>query len=167
MNRARPPAGPPKTTTAQRARRLGATLAVAGVLVAACATPQWPVDGPLRSPYGLRMMGGVLPDMHRGVDIAAPVGTPVRPMLDGRVRFAGTMSGYGQVVWIDHNDDLLSIYAHLSEIAVTDGQEVSKATVLGKTGQSGIVTGPHLHLEVWRWGREVDPVQLLGGPPGP
>ena len=148
------------------AARAVAALAVAGFLATACTTPQWPVEGPLRSPYGLRMMGGVLPDMHPGVDIAAPVGTPVRPLLDGRVRFAGTMSGYGQVVWIDHSDALMSIYAHLSEIAVTAGQEVSKATVIGSTGQSGNVTGPHLHLEVWRWGREVDPVQLLGGPPG-
>lgn len=149
------------------AARRAAPSAVAVLLLAACATPQWPVDGPLSSPYGLRMMGSVLPDLHRGVDIAVPVGTPVRPMLDGRVRFAGTMSGYGQVVWIDHSDDLLSVYAHLSEVAVTEGQEVSKATVIGRTGQSGTATGPHLHLEVWRWGREVDPVQLLGGPPSP
>lgn len=151
---------------APSARRV-APSAVVVLLLAACATPQWPVDGPLSSPYGLRMMGGVLPDLHRGVDIATPVGTPVRPMLDGRVRFAGTMSGYGQVVWVDHSDDLLSVYAHLSEVAVTEGQEVSKATVIGRTGQSGTATGPHLHLEVWRWGREVDPVQLLGGPPSP
>ncbi len=142
-----------------------AAAGLAAALSAGCASPQWPVEGPVRSPYGLRMMGGVLPDLHRGVDIAAAVGTPVRPLLAGRVRFAGTMRGYGQVVWIDHSDALLSLYAHLSEIAVTEGQEVSKATVVGKTGQSGNVTGPHLHLEVWRWGREVDPVQLLGGPP--
>lgn len=163
----RRPAAVPKRSAAMT-RRSAAHLAVALVvgLLAGCATPQWPVKGPVSSPYGLRMMGGILPDLHRGVDIAAAVGTPVRPLLAGRVRFAGTMSGYGRVIWIDHSDDLLSLYAHLSEIAVSEGQEVSKSTVLGKTGQSGNVTGPHLHLEVWRWGREVDPVQLLGGPPG-
>ena len=135
------------------------------LMVQACQTPQWPVEGPIRSPYGLRM-GGVLGDLHRGVDIAAPLGTPVRPLLNGRVRFAGTMSGYGQVVWIDHSDEVLSVYAHLSDIAVEAGQEVAKGTMIGRTGQSGNTSGPHLHLEVWRWGREVDPVQLLGRPRG-
>ena len=140
-------------------------IVLAGLAIAAaCRTPQWPVNGPLSSPFGVRMEG-TWPGMHRGVDIATAVGTPVRPLLDGRVRFAGEMSGYGLVVWIDHGPEMLSVYAHLSETAVQPGQDVTKATVIGLTGQSGHVTGPHLHLEVWRWGREVDPVLLLGGPP--
>ena len=140
-------------------------LALFLLAASACQTPQWPVNGPIRSPYGIRM-GGILGDLHRGVDIGADIGTPVRPMLNGRVRFAGTMSGYGQVIWVDHDDDVLTVYAHLSEIAVEAGQEVSSGTVIGRTGQSGNTSGPHLHLEVWRWGREIDPVQMLGGPPG-
>ena len=141
-------------------RCLVAFLALASI---SCQTPQWPVEGRLSSPYGMRMrsLGG---DLHRGVDIAAPVGTPVRPVLGGRVRFAGTMRGYGRVIWIDHADEVLTVYAHLSEIAVEAGQEVSKATVIGRTGQSGNAAGPHLHLEVWRWGREVDPVTMIGRP---
>ena len=131
----------------------------------ACQTPQWPVNGPVRSPYGIRI-AGIGGELHRGVDIGVAIGTPVRPMLNGRVRFAGTMSGYGQVIWVDHGEDVLTVYAHLSEIAVEAGQEVSRGTVIGRTGQSGNTSGPHLHLEVWRWGREVDPVQMLGGPPG-
>ena len=127
-----------------------------------CQTPQWPVRGGLTSPFGIRSQGGA--DLHRGVDLAADVGTPVRPILGGRVRFTGTMDGYGSVIWIDHGPDLLSVYAHLSEIDVEPLQEVSKSTVIGKTGSSGNVTGPHLHLEVWRWGREVDPVQFMGRP---
>lgn len=140
-------------------------VAALAIVAQGCQTPQWPVDGAIRSAFGVRG-GGVLGDMHRGVDIAVPVGTPVRPILDGRVRFAGTMSGYGRVIWIDHGDDALSLYAHLSEVSVKAGQEVRKATVIGKSGQSGNASGPHLHLEVWRWGREVDPVQVLGKPPG-
>ncbi len=127
-----------------------------------CQTPQWPVRGGLNSPFGIRSQGGA--DLHRGVDLAADVGTPVRPILGGRVRFTGTMDGYGNVIWIDHGPDLLSVYAHLSEIDVEPLQDVSKSTVIGKTGSSGNVTGPHLHLEVWRWGREVDPVQFMGRP---
>ena len=131
----------------------------------ACQTPQWPVNGPIRSPYGIRI-AGIGGELHRGVDIGVAIGTPVRPMLNGRVRFAGTMSGYGQVIWVDHGEDVLTVYAHLSEIAVEAGREVSRGTVIGRTGQSGNTSGPHLHLEVWRWGREVDPVRMLGGPPG-
>lgn len=143
---------------------LSAAVLATSLAATACRTPQWPVNGALRSPFGVRMEG-TWPGLHRGVDIAATVGTPVRPLLDGRVRFAGTMSGYGLVVWIDHGPEMLSVYAHLSEMSVERGQEVTQSTVIGLTGQSGHVTGPHLHLEVWRWGREVDPVQLLGGPP--
>lgn len=143
-------------------RGLIALLALGSI---SCQTPQWPVSGPVSSPYGMRM-DGVTGDLHRGVDIAAPHGTPVRPVLSGRVRFAGTMSGYGQVIWIDHRDDVITVYAHLSEISVRAGQEVSKGTVIGLTGQSGNARGPHLHLEIWRWGREVDPVAMLGRPGG-
>lgn len=144
--------------------RHGFTALLALVLIS-CQTPQWPVEGPLSSVYGVRMEG-VVGGLHRGVDIAAPRGTPVRPVLSGRVRFAGAMSGYGQVIWIDHPDDVITVYAHLSEISVEAGREVSKATVIGLTGQSGNARGPHLHLEIWRWGREVDPVAMLGRPGG-
>ena len=140
------------------------SLACCLIALAACQTPQWPVEGPIRSPFGVRG-GGILGDMHRGIDLVAAMGTPVRPILSGRVRSAGTMSGYGKVIWVNHGKDALSVYAHLSEIAVKEGQEVTKATVIGRTGQSGNATGPHLHFEFWRWGREVDPVQVLGKPP--
>lgn len=134
-------------------------------LTQACQLPQWPVQGRLSSSFGVRMEGS-LPGLHRGADIAVPIGTPVRPILDGRVRFAGTMSGYGQVIWVDHGDEMITIYAHLSELLVEDGQSVTKETVIGLSGQSGTATGPHLHLEIWRWGREVDPIALMGHPPG-
>ena len=110
-------------------------------------------------------MEGLRPDVHRGVDVSAPIGTPVRPILDGRIRFAGQMSGFGSVIWVDHGENLLSLYAHLSEIRVEAGAPVGQAEVIGLTGASGNAQGAHLHLEVWRWGREVDPVQFLGGPP--
>lgn len=139
--------------------------ALGALSVAGCQTPQWPLNGQIRSPFGLRG-AGVVAELHRGVDISVPSGTHVRPILSGRVRFAGTMDGYGNVIWIDHGPDLLSLYAHLSEIAVEAGQRVTKASVIGLSGATGNATGPHLHLEVWRWGREVDPVQFLGRPRG-
>lgn len=147
-------------------RRIALTVCALALLAAfGCQTPQWPLDGPIRSPFGVRG-GGFVAELHRGVDIAVPAGTRVRPILSGRVRFAGTMDGYGNVIWIDHGPDLLSVYAHLSEIAVEPGQRITKATVIGMSGATGNTTGPHLHLEVWRWGREVDPVHFLGRPRG-
>lgn len=132
---------------------------------AACSLPRWPVDGRMTSPYGLRF-AGLLPSTHRGIDLVAPHGTPVRAMTDARVRFAGAMSGYGNVIWLDHGGSVLSVYAHLSEIHVSVGTIVHAGSVIGLSGSSGDVSGPHLHFEVWRWGRPVDPVPLLGRKPG-
>jgi murein DD-endopeptidase MepM/ murein hydrolase activator NlpD len=87
-------------------------------------------------------------------------------MAAGTVRFAGVMQGFGNVVWIDHAASYLSVYAHLSEIRVEVSAPVSAGTVVGLSGATGDVTAPHLHFEVWRWGRPVDPVSVLGGLPG-
>ena len=130
-----------------------------------CTLPRWPVDAPITSPFGLRIRG-ILPSVHRGVDLSVPTGTEVRAMADGRVRFAGTMRGFGTVVWIDHGGAVVSVYAHLSALRVQTGQVVDGRQVIGLSGATGDVTSPHLHFEVWRWGREVDPVPLLGGFPG-
>jgi murein DD-endopeptidase MepM/ murein hydrolase activator NlpD len=76
------------------------------------------------------------------------------------------MAGYGRVVWVDHGGRVLTIYAHLSEIRVRTGDVLRGRDVVGLSGSSGNVSGPHLHFEIWRWGREQDPVRLLGGFPG-
>lgn len=140
-------------------------IALTALLAAGCAIPRWPVQAPLSSPYGLRMRG-IRPEIHRGVDLATPEGTPVRTMAPGTVRFAGTQRGYGSVVWMDHGGSVLTVYAHLSEVRVKAGDRLGRGAVLGLSGSTGDVTAPHLHFEVWRWGREVDPVPLLGGRPG-
>ena len=129
-----------------------------------CHLPRWPVNAELTSGFGVRFLG-VRPDIHRGVDLDVPTGTPVQAMASGRVRFAGVMSGFGNVVWLDHRGGLLSLYAHLSAINVRVGQEVTAGVVVGQSGATGSVTAPHLHFEVWRWGRPVDPIAILGGKP--
>jgi len=129
-----------------------------------CHLPRWPVNAALTSGFGVRFLG-VRPDIHRGVDLDVPTGTPVQAMASGRVRFAGVMSGFGNVVWLDHDGGLVSVYAHLSTISVRDGQEVTAGDLLGQSGATGSVTAPHLHFEVWRWGRPVDPIAILGGKP--
>jgi murein DD-endopeptidase MepM/ murein hydrolase activator NlpD len=138
---------------------------IALLAAAGCSIPRWPVDGPLTSPYGMRWRG-LLPEVHRGVDIVVPEGTEVRTMAPGRVRFAGTMAGYGNVVWMDHGGEVLTVYAHLSQLLVRTGDVVGGRAVIGLSGATGDATGPHLHFELWRWGWERDPVPLLGGKPG-
>ena len=143
-------------------RRVAGLLAL--LAVAGCTIPRWPVDGMLTSAFGLRW-GGLLPEIHRGVDIEVPSGTEVRAMAPGRVRFAGKQDGYGNVVWMDHGGGVATVYAHLSEIRVRTGDIVEGHAVVALSGATGDVTGPHLHFELWRWGQERDPVPLLGGPP--
>ena len=135
------------------------------LLICACAIPHWPVDGRLTSPYGLRFRG-ISPDIHPGVDVAAPAGTPVHAMKPGRVVFASTMSGYGLTVILQHGASTHTLYAHLSEILVRSGEEVNGSTAIGRVGATGNATAPHLHFEVLRWGQQEDPVPLLGGRPG-
>jgi murein DD-endopeptidase MepM/ murein hydrolase activator NlpD len=144
--------------------RLALVLAVLAGLAAGCAVPRWPVAGVVTSPFGLRLRGW-LPDLHEGVDVAAAEGTPVRALMGGTVSFAGTMSGYGNVVYVQHGSGTTSIYAHLSSVAVSRGARVDHGTVIGAVGRTGSATGPHLHLEVWQSNRPVDPVPLLGGFP--
>ena len=134
------------------------------VVCSSCSIPRWPVDGVMTSPYGVRLRGWS-PDMHEGVDVAAPTGTPVRAMKSGRVERAGPWGSYGLAVVITHGSNVRTLYAHLSRIDVTQGQRVDGGQQIGAVGQTGNASGPHLHFEVWRWGRAEDPVPLLGGFP--
>ena len=93
--------------------------------------------------------------------------TPVAAMSGGRVRFSGTMEDFGLVVWLDHDDEVVTVYAHLSELRVQTGDQLAKSDIVGLSGSTGNATGPHLHFEIWRRGVQLDPVAMLGGPPGP
>lgn len=124
-----------------------------------------PLQGALRvtSPFGLRrmhpMLGRELP--HHGTDYAAPVGTPVFATGDGVVVFAGERGGYGYLVEVQHPNGYTTRYAHLSRLAVQAGTPVQQGGVLAYSGMSGLATGPHLHYEVRRHGRPVDPERVL------
>jgi murein DD-endopeptidase MepM/ murein hydrolase activator NlpD len=142
----------------------GALLGSMFLTLTACGIPRWPVEARLSSDFGLRLRG-IRPGIHRGVDFSVPTGTVIEAMADARVRFAGTQSGFGNVVWLDHGGSILTVYAHLSRIDVREGEFVRGGQTVGLSGATGDVTAPHLHFEVWRWGREVDPVPLLGGKP--
>lgn len=97
---------------------------------------------------------------HRGVDYAAPTGTPVRNVADGVVEFAGWQNGYGKVVRIEHSGGRSTVYAHLSRIHVAAGDHVLQGSLLGAVGSTGWATGPHLHYEVKINGVQKDPQNI-------
>ena len=116
----------------------------------------WPVNGPVTSPFGMRWGR-----MHEGIDIGVPYGTPIHAAASGRVVYAGWMSGYGNLVAIDHGRGLSTAYGHQSSIAVSNGQTVSQGQVIGYVGCTGHCFGPHLHFEVRINGTPVDPMGYL------
>jgi len=115
-------------------------------------------EGRISSLFGMREdpFEGEL-RFHAGIDIAAPVGTPVRPVAAGRVIFSGSYQGFGRIVAIQHGKHMSSVYAHFEDLRVAVGQLVHRETVLGVVGSSGRSTGPHLHFEVRVAGTPVDP----------
>ena len=121
----------------------------------------WPVDGRLIGAFGRRNdpFSGEQA-FHTGVDISAPIGTPVRATADGVVSTADYVSGYGRLIVIDHGA-AQTYYGHLSRFDVIPGQEVRRGQIIGATGMSGRVSGPHLHYEVRLGGGPVNPYNFL------
>ena len=117
-----------------------------------------PVAGRITSSFGYRMhpLLGFL-KLHKGLDIGAPHGAPIYAALDGIVQMAGRAGGYGNFVKLGHAAGIQSGYGHMSRIAVRPGQRVTRGQVIGYVGSTGMSTGPHLHWEVWKNGRAVNP----------
>jgi murein DD-endopeptidase MepM/ murein hydrolase activator NlpD len=102
-------------------------------------------------------------DMHLGIDLAAPIGTPIYAPADGLVVSSDwSSSGYGQMITIDHGYGLTTRYAHLSESLVEAGSKVVRGQVIAKVGNTGRSTGPHLHFETVLGGVHVDPLIFSG-----
>jgi murein DD-endopeptidase MepM/ murein hydrolase activator NlpD len=113
------------------------------------APSMWPLQGRVGSSFGQREdpINGE-GAFHSGLDIDAPYGTPVRAAGDGDVADAGMNAGYGREIVLTHGHDVSTVYGHLSAIAVSLGQHVTRGQIIGYVGQSGRATGPHLHYEV-------------------
>lgn len=126
----------------------------------------WPVPGwlELTSDFGSRVHPILqVPKQHTGVDIGARDGVEAVAALGGTVMFIEALPAYGQIVVIDHGGQLATVYAHLSAVAVREGDQVGSGEPVGRVGATGAVTGPHLHFEVRRDGEPVDPKALLNG----
>jgi murein DD-endopeptidase MepM/ murein hydrolase activator NlpD len=122
----------------------------------------WPLEGRVTSSFGERLdpFNGE-GAFHSGIDICAPYGTPVRAAGDGDVSGEQLGAGYGRGVMVNHGHDLVTVYGHLSAIAVLPGQHVVRGQVIGYVGESGRATGPHLHYEVRVHSVPVNPHKYL------
>jgi murein DD-endopeptidase MepM/ murein hydrolase activator NlpD len=148
---------------AHRGGSADATGAVAGRL-------GWPIRAPwvLSQPYGCTAFllepaaaWCATGHFHGGIDMAASMGTPVFAAAGGVVHVGQSPAGYGLYVLVDRGDDVATLYGHLSAVDVTEGALVTAGDRIGEVGSSGFSTGPHLHFEVRRAGRPVDPQPLL------
>jgi len=116
----------------------------------------WPVFGKISSTFGWRKGS-----FHHGLDIACPMGTPIRAAQAGRVTFVGSRPVYGKTVIINHGNGIESLYAHAAKTMVKEGQQVKKGQVIALVGVTGRTTGPHLHFQVNQNGKPKNPANYL------
>jgi murein DD-endopeptidase MepM/ murein hydrolase activator NlpD len=122
-----------------------------------------PVPGEVSSAFGLQRFINDQPrSPHKGVDFRGGMGVPIKVCADGIVDLVGDHYFSGRSVYVDHGQGVMSMYFHLSEIDVREGQVVRKGEILGKMGKSGRATGPHLHFGLYLLEEPVDPMPLFG-----
>lgn len=126
----------------------------------------WPAVGRISGVFGSqRILNGVPKRYHNGLDIAAPTGTLIKAPASGRVVLVHPDMFYsGQTVMLDHGFGITSVYIHMSETLVTEGQDIAQGDPIGKIGTTGRSTGPHLHWGVSWFGTHIDPRLLLKDP---
>ncbi|OPX28661.1 MAG: hypothetical protein B1H06_02865 [Candidatus Cloacimonas sp. 4484_143] len=115
-----------------------------------------PVKGTVTSEFGMRNGRP-----HKGIDIATSTGEPIYAALDGKVVFAGTQRGYGNVIILEHDDYVMTVYAHNEANLVRLGDNVKRGQPIASVGQTGTATGPHLHFEYRLKGKAINPRDLL------
>jgi murein DD-endopeptidase MepM/ murein hydrolase activator NlpD len=116
----------------------------------------WPISGTINSGFGPRGSS-----FHDGIDIAAPAGTPIRAIESGEVIYSDQLRGYGNMVILRHAAGFNSVYAHNERNLVREGQQVSRGETIARVGNTGRVTGPHLHFEIRRDNKAQDPLHYM------
>jgi len=129
------------------------------------ATPKaMPVDGSISSPFGTREDPRSAEDkFHAGIDIRAPSGSPIRATADGIVSFCGWSGRNGNLIALEHGSGFRTLYAHNRANIVKIGQRVKRGDVIGYVGTTGNATGSHVHYEVWKDGKPVNPGKFIKG----
>ena len=158
------PSAPVSAGIAQGSTSLTRIPGVGTTFDASLAPSLWPVMGPITSGFGQRedpVLGTGEGEFHKGIDISAPYGTPIRATADGVVVAAGMASGYGREVIIDHGHGLKTLYGHMSGFNVLSGQNVFRGQIIGYVGHSGRTTGNHVHYEVKVHETSVNPHKYL------
>lgn len=122
----------------------------------------WPVYGWITSGFGTRIspMTGKR-EFHPGLDIAQTIGTEIIAPADGVVKYAGTRTGWGKTILVEHEYGIMTRYAHLDSIKVSIYQRVKKGDIIGRVGNTGYSIGPHLHYEIRVYGTPVDPMNYI------
>lgn len=122
-----------------------------------------PFNGRITSTFGHREnpFGGENVETHKGLDIAGPLGSPVKAMAEGKVEFAGLRGGFGNCIMLKHANGIETLYGHLSKILVKLGDNIQIGQTIGKIGSTGRSTGPHLHYEIHRNGQKINPQSFL------
>jgi len=146
------------------ASALNSLSSVSGMYTSIDAPSLWPVMGSIRSSFGQRedpVTGNGEGEFHTGIDISAPIGTPIHAAADGTIKSAAMENGYGRQVIIDHGHGMETCYAHMSGFAVMAGQTVLRGQVIGYVGISGRTTGAHVHYEVRIHNTPVNPYKYL------
>ena len=119
-----------------------------------------PLKGVISSRFGPRTPTEIVSSNHAGIDIAVNEGTVFYASMDGVVTYVSSEGGYGNHFWIQ-KDDVVTLYAHCSNIYVNEGDVISQGDAIGEVGQTGNATGPHLHFEIRKEDRVVDPELIL------
>jgi murein DD-endopeptidase MepM/ murein hydrolase activator NlpD len=123
----------------------------------------YPIRGArLTSPFGWRNdpISGVR-RYHAAIDLAAPTGTTVKAAMDGKVSSAGFNATYGKYIILSHGNEYQTMYAHLNQVSVKQGDRVIQGVKIGEVGSTGYSTGPHLHFAIYKNGRPVNPLDFL------
>ncbi|MDA8415061.1 MAG: M23 family metallopeptidase [Desulfobacteraceae bacterium] len=125
-------------------------------------TPRgWPVDGRISSGFGMRLHPKYHTEkFHTGIDLSVPTGTPVHATADGIVSFSSWSPGNGNIVVVEHGQGFSTVYAHNSKNLVKVAQTVHRGDIVADAGSTGVTTGSHVHYEVWKNGRYVDPTEF-------
>lgn len=158
LARGRLPAGTP----AQSTKVVFGAAGGGGTMTTAGGRLIQPIPGRIGDGFGAARPNG---RKHKGVDIAASTGTPIRAALKGTVYRRGYDAGAGNYVDLKHPGQVpdMTKYFHMSDFAVSHGDEVAQGEVIGYVGSTGSSSGPHLHFETWVNGTAVDPMRFLGG----